>query len=178
MKFFLKLQHWQLFILTWGLPIILNVLTFFNTGLPVIAVFPIMMIFFCFGVFGWIWAISTELHKKLPTDVKLNVGRFKIFFLIPMFYILGITLLMSSSLFGASIGQGETIAAAIGVIIVLHLFSMVCIFLGLRFAAKTMKSLELGRMAKFGDYAGEFFLIWFSPIGVWVLQPRLNKLAE
>jgi hypothetical protein len=178
MKFLLRLRHWQLFLLTWGLPIALNFLTFFNTGLPVLGVFPIMMILFTFGVFGWVWAISTELHKKLPIEVKLNVGQFKIFFLIPIVYILGITIWMSSSFFGGSNGQSDNMSAAIGLIIVLHLLSMVCIFLGLRFAAKTMKSVELGRMAKFGDYAGEFFLIWFSVAGVWVLQPRLNKLIE
>jgi hypothetical protein len=33
-------------------------------------------------------------------------------------------------------------------------------------------------LAKFSDYSGEFFLIWFSPIGYWILQPRLNKLTD
>jgi hypothetical protein len=111
-------------------------------------------------------------------DVKLNVGRFKILFLIPIVYILCLTAWLGFNFYGGYSGQGNTMGAAVGLIIFLHLFSMVCIILGLRFAAKTMKSVELGRMVKFGDYAGEFFLIWFSPIGVWVLQPRLNKLTE
>ena len=72
----------------------------------------------------------------------------------------------------------STAGAVVGFVIVLHLSSIVCIIFGLRFAAKTMKSVELGRMARFGDYAGEFFLMWFSIIGFWVLQPRLNKLTE
>ena len=77
-------------------------------------------------------------------------------------------------------GSGDSSAMAVAgiAIVVLHLSSMVFIIMGLRFAAKTMKSVELGRTAKFGDYVGEFFLIWFSIIGYWVLQPRLNRLIE
>jgi hypothetical protein len=85
---------------------------------------------------------------------------------------------MGYNFYGGTNGQSNDKGAAVGLFVFVHLLSMVCIFLGLRFAAKTMKSVELGRMAKFGDYAGEFFLIWFSPIGVWFLQPRLNKLTE
>jgi hypothetical protein len=44
--------------------------------------------------------------------------------------------------------------------------------------AQTLRSVELGRLANFSDYAIEFFLIWFSPVGFWILQPRLNKLME
>jgi hypothetical protein len=64
------------------------------------------------------------------------------------------------------------------VLITIHLLSMVMIFLALRFAAKVMKSVEIDRLAKFSDYAGEFFLIWFMPVGVWFLQPRLNRMVK
>jgi hypothetical protein len=175
MRILLRLKHWELFLLTWGTPIVLNFFTLSNPELS-IKLFPVMMIVFTIGIFGWVWAIATELQAKLPADVKLNVGQFKIFFLIPIVYILGLAIWMGYTFYGEPSGQGDNMEGAIGLIIFLHLFSMVCIFLGLRFAAKTLKSVELGRMAKFGDYAGEFFLIWFSPIGVWILQPRLNKL--
>jgi len=177
MRILLKLKHWQLFLLTWGMPIIINIFTFSDPGL-LINLFPVVMIVFTIGTFGWIWAISTELHLKRPTGVELNVRRFKILFLIPVIYILGLTFWMGYISYSGSSGQGDSMGGIIGIIIILHLFSMFCIFWGLRFAAKTMKSVELGRMAKFEDYAGEFFLIWLSPIGVWILQPRLNKLIE
>jgi len=155
----------------------MNFFTFTNPGL-ILKLFPVTMIVFAIGIFGWIWAISTELQAKLPTDVKLNVRRFKILFLIPTLYIFGLAVWMGYNIYGGVIEEIDNIRGVIGLIIFLHLFSMVCIFLGLQFAAKTMKSVELGRLAKFEEYAGEFFLIWLSPIGVWFLQPRLNKLTE
>jgi hypothetical protein len=46
------------------------------------------------------------------------------------------------------------------------------------FAAKTLKTIELGRLAKINEYAVEAFLIWMVPLGVWFIQPRLNELAD
>jgi hypothetical protein len=175
MKFLLKLKHWQLFLLTWGFPMLANILTFSQPELMFL-VFPIMMVFFTLGTLGWVWAIVTELNQKLPLDVRLNSGRFKIYFSIPILYILGISIYMTLLTNGS--GDSSNMVVTGIVLVVLHLLSMVFIFMGLRSAAKTMKSVELGRAAKFGDYVGEFFLIWFSIFGYWVLQPRLNKLIE
>jgi hypothetical protein len=62
-------------------------------------------------------------------------------------------------------------------------FTGVPIYLGLMvysvlFAAKTLKTIELGRLAKINEYALEAFLIWMVPLGVWFIQPRLNELAD
>jgi hypothetical protein len=46
------------------------------------------------------------------------------------------------------------------------------------FPAKTLKSVELKKEAEFGDYIGDFFLIMFLPIGIWILQPRINRIIE
>ena len=44
-------------------------------------------------------------------------------------------------------------------------------------AAKTIKTVELQKKVTFSDFAGEFFLLWFSPIGIWILQPKINKFV-
>ena len=46
------------------------------------------------------------------------------------------------------------------------------------FVAKTYKTVELQRQVSFSDFAGEFFMIWFYPIGIWIIQPKLNKIIE
>lgn len=177
MRFLLKLKHWQLFLITWGIPIVINIYTFSDPRLMV-QLFPIMMMVFIIGIFGWIWAISTVLHKKLPAAVALNIKRFKLIFSVPILYTVGITLWMAYQFYFGIEDATPDIGAVIGIIVFIHVVSMICILLGLGFAAKTMKSVELGRLATFSDYAIEFFLIWFSPIGYWLLQPRLNKLLK
>ena len=143
-----------------------------------VKLFPVMMIVFIIGIFGWIWAISTQLHKKLPMEVNLNIKGFKLIFSVPIFYMLALTLWMGYQFYFRFPEGSSNIGSVIVIVAFLHFTSMICILLGLRFAAQTLRSVELGRLAKFSDYAVEFFLIWFSPIGFWILQPRLNKLIE
>jgi hypothetical protein len=64
------------------------------------------------------------------------------------------------------------------IIIPLHLFSMFCIFYCLYFVSKTFKTAELQRQTTFSDFAGEFFLLWFYPVGIWIVQPKINKMVE
>ncbi|QHL87240.1 hypothetical protein GU926_07260 [Nibribacter ruber] len=45
------------------------------------------------------------------------------------------------------------------------------------FPAKTIKSIELSKEARFGDYFFYSFLILFLPFGIWILQPRINRIA-
>lgn len=177
MRVLLKLKHWQLFLITWGIPIAINVYSFSNPE-RMVRLFPLMMMVFIVGIFGWIWAISTELHKMLPVDVHMNIKGFKIIFSIPILYLLALTGWMVY-VFYFHFPQGSlNIGWVITIVAVVHLASMVCTLLGLRFAAQTLRSVELGRLARFSDYAIEFFLIWFSPVGFWVLQPRVNKLVD
>ena len=177
MRFLLKLKHWQLFVLTWGIPLAINLLTFSNPELMV-KLFPVVMLIFIIGIFGWIWAISTQLYKKLPIEVNMNIKGFKIIFSVPIFYTLALTGWMAYRFYFRFSEGSPNIGSIIVIIACIHFVSMVCILLGLRFAAQTLRSVELGRLAKFSDYAIEFFLIWFSPIGFWILQPRLNRLIK
>lgn len=176
MNSLLKLKHWQLFLLSWGPALLLN---FFAASDPLLMMklFPVAMLLFSVGTFGWIWAISAGLHQQLPPTVDLDSERFKILFAIPIIYILAIVAGVSFFFYSGRDEGFRGLEEFIGIIILLHFLSIFCIFYGIRFAAKTIKSIELGRPVSFGDYAGEFFLIWFSIIGYWIIQPRLNRLA-
>lgn len=176
MKFLLRLKHWQLFLITWGIPFAMNLYTSSNPQLMV-KLFPVMMLLFTLGIFGWIWAISTELHKKLPAAVNLNINFFKLIFSVPIVYMLVLTFWMFYR-FYFRFNEYPNLGPVIFIIVFVHLVSMVCILIGLRFAAQTFRSVELGRLARFNEYATEFFFLWFSPIGYWILQPRLNKLMK
>ena len=193
---FLKAKHWQLFLLTFGIPTIFQFVMmgtmFSNIGsgnnsdptfmFSYMKFFPIMMIIFIGVFFGWFWSVAVGLQSKVPEDVKMKVKKFKIFFFIPMVYILFITLFMGIQMNGLMKNGTEPSSGLIGglvaVIVPLHLFSMFCIFYSLYFVAKTFKTVELQREVKFSDFAGEFFMIWFYPIGIWIVQPKINKMIE
>jgi hypothetical protein len=179
---FLTLKHWQLFGLLIGIPMLFQ---FFTIGSVVSSneptrmfyFFPIMMILFVGLFFGWFYSLGTNLHKKLPPTVEMNLTRFKVFLFIPAIYMLLIFVVMFGMF--SNFSQGEQPSLGIAALIVpLHLFSMFCIFYCLYFNAKALKSVEWQRPVTFSDFAGEFFLIWFFPLGVWIIQPRINKLFD
>lgn len=182
MKLLLKLKHWQLFLLLMVIPILFQIGMFAavfisNDPLMMFSLFPIVMILFMGIFFGWFYALGTHLHKKLPDTVHMNLRLFKILLFIPVAY-MSLFMVFMINMFNGIIGGGEPNVAIFMLIFPLHLFSMFCIFYCLYFNAKSLKSVELQKPVTFNDFAGEFFLIWFFPVGIWFLQPRINKLFE
>jgi hypothetical protein len=55
---------------------------------------------------------------------------------------------------------------------------MVCLFYLLYFVSKNLVLTEAGKQVSFYEYAGPFFLLWFFPMGVWIVQPKVNQLYE
>jgi hypothetical protein len=193
MNLFLKAKHWQVFLATFGLPIMLEIIMMasifasfaHNSGKDVFNLyfrfFPFIMLLFMGTLFGWLWSVAIGLQKMVPPEVKMKVTKFKIFFFIPVIYILLICLFIGS-MFGAQFSPDNQslplIFSAFAIIVPVHLFSMFCIFYCLYFVAKIFKTVELQRPVTFSDFMGEFFMIWFHFIGVWVLQPKINKMIE
>jgi hypothetical protein len=180
---FLKAKHWQVFLFTIGIPMVFQ---FFIIGAVLsdpevspasianLMVFaPILVVVVLFGVFGWFWSIAIGLQSKIPENVKMNVTRFKIFFFIPLFYILLLTGFMVFLIKGKNPDVAMFMA-----IFPIHLFSMFCILHTMYFISKTIKTVELQRESEFSDFVGEFFLFWFYPFGIWILQPKINKIVE
>ncbi|PCJ67741.1 MAG: hypothetical protein COA58_00985 [Bacteroidetes bacterium] len=140
--------------------------------------------------FGWQWSVGTSLHSKLPENTKMNIKVFKAFLIVPFIYTIVISVGMGflfknmSELMqmGAQMdGQSPPdelpkFLMFILIFILLHLFSMVCIFYNIYFIARSLKSVEIQETAKGDQYIGEFFLTWFLLIGIWFLQPRINTI--
>src|SRR5258706_2109059 len=200
---FLKARHWHLFLLTFGIPMIFQ---FVMMGVMVanipkgwasvgngtvssmfnfFKIFPVVMMIFTGTIFGWFWSIAIGLQDKVPANIKMKTKKFKIFFFIPVTYTLLIAIVIGSVInsLPGMIESGNKpnlglIGSLLGIIIPLHLFSIFCIFYSLYFVAKTFKTVELQRETAFSDFAGEFCMIWFYPIGIWIIQPKVNKMAD
>ncbi len=193
---FLKAKHWQLFILMFGVPImaqfifmgsILVNLSTTNPPDPKVMLdyfnyFPLLMILFVGVFFGWFWSLTIGLQRKIPFELQKGLTRFKVFFFIPLVYIIVISFLVGSILKPVEEPTGPGglgwAVVIISVILPLHLLSMFSIFHTLYYTAKTIKIAELQRKVTFSDFIGEFFLLWFYLVGVWIIQPKVNEISE
>ena len=192
---FLKAKHWQLFTLVFALPVAVQVIMMVSMFsnlinnpnpdptfmLEYMKFFPIIMLLVISVNFGWLWSVAIGLQKKVPQNVTMKVKKFKIFFFIPLFYLISIvvffTTVMNSMFTSPNPESVATIFGAFIIIVPLHIFSIFCIFYSLYFVAKTIKTVELQREVTFGEFIGEFLMIWFYFIVIWFLQPKINKMV-
>lgn len=201
-RFFLKAKHWQLFLLMFVIPFALQLFLMFGMILeatgnfsgnppqdPLIMMeyfkwFPLLMVLYIGFHYGWFWSVAVGLQPMISETIRPNIRKFKILMIIPVVYLL--LLLTGMGLFFATFNpqnfeviDPNPVFILIGflIFIPLHLFSVFCIFYSIYFVAKTFKTAELQKPLQFSDFAGEFFLLWFYMVGIWILQPKINQMA-
>ncbi|MEO9533966.1 MAG: hypothetical protein ABJG68_03140 [Crocinitomicaceae bacterium] len=183
----LSAKHWQLFVATFGVVIIGQMLMMsfvFTTNNPanfvwIFAFMPIMMAIILYIQMGWQYGLIFKLIGKLSEKPSFPYKRIKAFFFIPIIYFVLLFIIMGSFFATAISGDFRPSSGFFGLIalfVPLHFFSIFCMFHTMYWAAKSVKTVEMRKEVTFNDFAGEFFLIWFYPIGVWILQPKVNKL--
>ena len=200
MDIFLRAKHWQLFLLTFGIPVLLQIALMFSIFASLInnpnpdpsiifshlKFLPVIILLFSAGLYGWQFAVATGLQKMVPAEVKMKVTRFKIFFFMPVIYLILLLIFIFVIVINFShidpsridpSDFGLKLFISFALIIPIHMLAMGCIFYCIYFIAKTLKTVELQRDVSFSDFVGEFFLVWFFPVGVWILQPRINRMA-
>ena len=160
MNIFLKLKHWQLFVLLMGIPFFQIIVEPENQTIVQL----LAALFLCV-YFGWLYSLGVNLHKKLPSSVKMNLKKFKWRFFVSIAVML---------LTGVLAGTDNEIAFV--VMLIPSLVLAYCIFYCYYFIAKALKAVESQEPNE--DFLGEFFYLWFFPIGVWLIQPRVNKIFD
>jgi hypothetical protein len=185
MNWFLTAKHWQLFLLTFVFPICMELtgmIIVFITREPMY-IFPFFFLIMIVAMgtqFGWFYCVGKALGQKLPPNAGMNLNRFLSFVMVPIIYF-GL-LFIAAVLFGVymlNVGEPSPFFALIFIIVIpLHFFSIFCIFYTFWFIAKSLKMVESWKQVTFGDYAGDFFLIWFFFVGVWFIQPRINRIFD
>ncbi|HXM92819.1 MAG TPA: hypothetical protein VOA64_00970 [Candidatus Dormibacteraeota bacterium] len=172
--FFLRAKHWQIFLLLFVVPTIAEfaAIGFVKTtirswndvdGATLLLLGAMFLYLLCF--LAWYWSLGTFLTSMVESDLKLNDGFFRFALLYPLLYMPVFFWIMLSPSLGSA-----------AVLIPLHLFCMFCLLYALYFVSKNLVMAETGKSASFYDYAGPFFLNWFYPIGIWFIQPRVNRL--
>jgi hypothetical protein len=191
-KLFLKIKNWQLFIIVWALPSLLIASSLISKGLDsflkVILVFLGLLILVS-GLMGWMYSIGVGLKKMLPEDTKMKLKLFRICTITIVVWAVILMVVSIGPYITKNTNLSELLKEDSNILIILHTivmiliglinyFSLFAIFYDFHFCSKTLKTIELQQKIKFGKYAGEFFLIWFSFIGIWFIQPRVNKIFK
>lgn len=162
MEILLKAKHWQIFIIL-IIGIFISNFTIENNN-------TITLILKIIGItlyFLYPFIIGLFLYDYVPNAIRLNHN----FFLVNSFIWITTYLVVMV----LSDGKGMTFNGLAAI----PMFYVAFAFLHyLSFPAKTLKSIEIDKEAKLGDYIGDFFLIVFLPIGIWFLQPRINRILK
>ena len=195
---FLRAKHWHLFILSFGLPffiaitgVIAIMLTLFLSGgfyqgyslflneriLFIYFGVVILLSFIGSLVFaGWIISVGFGLKKYIPEELRLKTGWFKAsilsYLILPLiliiFLITSIRVPTNSVMFGLSIF----------LLIPFKFFMFAAYIYILYFTGRTFKTAQLQEKLTLGDYIGEILMIYLFPVGVWFIQPEINKILK
>lgn len=91
------------------------------------------------------------------------------------FLFVGILLIVTAST-GRLFSMSEEIMRSTAIHTAYTVYSLTSFVWIATFTAKTLKANETNEEIDINDYFGDIFLIIFWPIGVWIIQPRLNKI--
>lgn len=172
MKTIGKAKHWQIFGFLFcigGIQKLLDGLVIFGTLDKVIS--DLFYILFLAANIGWVLLTGLSLNSRLADPnkkgIRFMVGAGVLFVIVPAVYRLSVT---EEAALGISINTTWFFAVFAYVILSLLL---IC-----GFTAKTLKRLETRNDVDINDYFSDIFLILFWPIGIWFVQPRINKQFE
>lgn len=187
----LRLKHWQLFLLLYGIYFAMAVYQFLidissfgsnevSSFIKTIWMFSIVsLISFAVGAW-WEWMLATGLRKKLPDEKTFNIQPFMVLFFLEVGY-------NALTQFGFVLGElidARSIHKFLGPVVNITILdiratTIISTLISIYFAyifSKLLTMVETRRDVSFGDHAGTFLLIIFFPIGVWFVQPRINKV--
>lgn len=165
-RFFVKAKHWQLFAILVGCMYGQSYLAF-NTDIPLLP--EALTMVFLLGLIGWLMAIGCESNKRTAPELRASSK--------PMLFGLGYAAAYSvffSVYFNSSPSGSEPPNM---VILPFHVLAMACIFYSLGYTSKRLVTFQRGKKVGFFEYIGPFFLIWFFPIGIWFIQPKVNEMV-
>ena len=171
----LKLKHWQLFSLIVFFPIVGSFLfVFLITSYPgkTEEYLKIVFIADCVSALifiSWLFNLGIQLRKLLPAAVNLKLGLFRISIFIVCSFLIYV-LLWELNLNSSYEFQNTTI------LYLLYPLSLLGLFYTNYIVSIEIKSVETKRKCSFKESILEFILICVFPVGVWIIQPRINKI--
>jgi len=182
-RFFLRSKHWNVFLL------------FFITFIVVIGLFYLALTYSqdtiytgfamaigCAGslslLLSWYYFLNHGMNQKIQdSNLKSASNGIWFFMIFPVVYMF-LAFLVFPTGFVITTTENNFHIWWVVLIFPIHLFAVFSFFYVVFITAKSIKIAELQKDVMFVDFAGEFFLLWFFPIGIWFLQPEINRIME
>lgn len=162
MNAILKLKHWQVFLIllfasitsnfTWQDHDEFNLLINLTGSI---------------AYFAWYLILGLELTEFSPPRVELP----RTMFIINSFFLIFSVIVLIAAFDGSYSGNG-----LFGFIWVVYMFY--ALFQFIFYPSRAFRTAELKKEVSFGQYFGSFLLIFFWPIGIWWIQPRINRIVK
>jgi hypothetical protein len=154
MKFLLNLKPWQLFILIIG-PALIPAFSFWIQLLYVLG----LLVYI-----GWIYAIAVNMHALVSDGHKPSLLYFKI------------CCIVISATYFIGLFMDDNFDEPIMIPLLLFMiYSMLYVFM---FGARMIESVANGYLVNRSDSLKAFFGFWFFPIGIWYIQPAVQRLLR
>jgi hypothetical protein len=135
----------------------------------------LLMIIWAFFTAYCVFLLGEGLYLRLPVSRGLNINRFRFNIIFSLVYL---TIVFGFSHGGYNINENNYKEYGWWLVIIIpaHLYLMYCLVFTFWFIAKSLATIENNREVSFGDYVGNFFLLFFYPIGIWFVHPKVRKL--
>ncbi|MGV3586832.1 MAG: hypothetical protein ACO1OF_07520 [Adhaeribacter sp.] len=158
----LQLKHWQVFIILFLSTLLNNFEIEGNTTITDIFAITGLIIFFTILI-----AYGHSLYRFLPDKIELNYTLF----------VINSFLIIATTISVAVLTETNKVSLT-GIYATPGFYIFYALLHTIAFPVKVLKSIELDREAKLGEYIGLFFMIVFWPFCIWFFQPRVNRIAH
>ncbi|MFI5161258.1 MAG: hypothetical protein ACHQHN_08265 [Sphingobacteriales bacterium] len=129
----------------------------------------------CFCIYiGWIYSIGTLLNELIPQNYRPRASYFKVSCLLVSLWVIAIIMILG----GYSIDQNNyrSYGDWLWLLLLAHTYLIYSLIYIIYFAAKMLTSVIEGEIADFSKSYKVFFAIWIYPIGLWYIQPVVQKI--
>jgi hypothetical protein len=172
--FFLRAKHWQIFLLVFGVAFVGEVVTIFMLPIKASSI-TVMQTAFPYAIvatlslcahLAWLWSMGSFLNSIVQPQNRIGVASFRVTLVYPALYAFA---------FLAFYKKLDSLPET--VVIPLHLFAVFCLLHNIYFVSNRLVVAQSGEpTGSFLDYAWPFLLLCCYPVGVWFIQPRINRL--
>ncbi|MFT5549053.1 MAG: hypothetical protein ACJAVV_003803 [Alphaproteobacteria bacterium] len=161
------MKHWELFLMfviptgmSWIFGLDFDALIVAAIGLFMLLVLSL-----------WMYSIATWCNSRLPESRQSSTSLFCLSLVIPLVYVL------MYFFFYLPLVQADGAPAKPPLwLLPMHMLSMLSLFYSFWFTSNKFKSLLDNEDSGFMIFSSTFFLLFIFPLGVWIIQPNVNKL--